>query len=350
MVPLLSRLVWRSAPFLAFAVAAVALWRVPDVPAAEVRYVRIAAGPATSLGFQGATTLANALTRPPGLPPCDEGRPCGVPGVIALAQSLPEPEAIVAAVATGQIDTGLAPANIVFGARCPEGRTPALDVTVLGDAYAEALHVLALPGSGIAAVPDLRGKRVAVGAAGSEDRRLADRILMAHELRRRDIRMVELAGDAALAALAEGKVDAVFRIAAVPDPAVAGLAAAGAVVLVPVEGDARQRLLELAPFSGAARIPGGTYGEAGEVQTLAQPVLWIAGPGLPTGLAAELSGAVENPANRALLTAEPVALFPVALFPVDADAFRPGRLAAPLHPAATSRHPGASPMPCPEAR
>lgn len=341
----MTSLVWRITPLVLLALLAAALWRVPDVPAAEVRYLRIAAGPTGTLGFQTGTALAGVLSRPPGLPPCRPGEACGVPGLVALAQSLPVQGDIAAAVAGGKVETGIATADAVHAARCPaDPAAKPANLTLLGDLYGETLHVLVRPGLDVTGVEGLKGRRVAIGKAATAERRLADRLLTAHGLRRRDVRAQELSGDDALAALAEGKVDALFRIAAVPDPKVAELAAAQKAVLLPVAGEAAGRLSALHPFSGPGKIPAGTYGEAGAVETLDQPVVWVAGPDLPASLAGPMAEALAAKANRVLLTEGDTASLTMEQ-PV------PARPVAPLHPGAAAAY-GRDPvaMPCQQAR
>src|SRR4051812_34488529 len=109
---------WRIFPVILVAAALLALWKVPGVPAAGVRYVRIAAGPATTPTFLAATALANVASRPPGLPACQDDRACGVDGVVLLAQSQPNAEAVLAAVASGQAETGVVPAGLLLDTRC----------------------------------------------------------------------------------------------------------------------------------------------------------------------------------------------------------------------------------------
>ncbi len=336
---------WRLIPLTTLAAAALLVWAVPTIPAAEVRYLRIAAGPANTAGFAGASALAAMVSRPPGLPPCQNGEACGVPGVIALAQSLPTPDAIVDAVAGGGVETGLAPANAVYGARCPLPGVPVRDILVLGELYDEALHILVRADLALAGPEDMKGRRVAVGVNGTEDRRLADRTLTAYGLKRRDVRLVELAGDAALAALAEDKVDVVFRIAAWPDPQVIQLVESGTAALLPVTGAAADRLRDAAPFERAGSIPAETYGTASPVQTLLQPVLWIAGPAMQDPQAAALARAMADSANRATL-AKGEAGLAFSAGPLNGD-----RLVAPPHPGTVGLRGGKGAlMECPDSR
>ncbi|HYC02800.1 MAG TPA: TAXI family TRAP transporter solute-binding subunit [Azospirillaceae bacterium] len=293
----------RLLPVAGVALVAMAVWRAPEVPAApkpldgEVRYLRIAAGPATTASFAGGSALASAVTRPPGLPPCGADGACGVSGLVALVQSVPGPDAVVAAVAAGRIDSGLAPADSVLAARC----AGAADISVIANLYEEALHVAVRPGLDAASVADLKGRRVAIGGAGSAERRLADRVLTAHGLKRRDVRFVELSGAEAAEALAAGEIDALFRLSPWPDAELSGLAERGQARLLPVAGEGAERLMALAPFGGPVTLPDGLYPGSGAVATLTQPVQWIATPALEPTLVAKLAEALARPQNRALL-------------------------------------------------
>lgn len=332
-------LLWRLLPLLLLAATVGALWSVPTVPAAEVRYLRIAVGPTSTPGFQAATSLAGLMSRPPGLPACPPDRPCGVPGLIALAQSLPLRDDIIAAVASGAVETGLVPAGAALAARCQSRRSGA-DIAVVGGVYQEALHVLVRPGLDLAGPAALKGRRVAMGEPGSEERRLAERVLDAYGLRRTDVRTVPLGGAEALTALRDGRVDALFRLAVWPDAAVADLAAAGQGVLLPVTGEGARRLLDLYPFSGAGTLPAGSYGATMPVETVMQPVVWIARADADPALVRNLAAALAQPANRDRLAAEQSDLsLAEALLP---------RLAVPLHAGAAAAYgQDAAVMPCP---
>lgn len=341
MRPALTRLL----PVAGIAILSMAVWRVPDVPAADVRYVRIAAGPATTASYAGGSALASAMSRPPGLPPCAADRACGVAGVVALVQSVTGPDAVVAAVAAGEIESGLAPAESVLAARCaaPRGQAPAT-VAAIANVYDEALHVVVRPGLPVRSVAELKGYRVAIGTAGTAERRLADRVLTAHGLKRRDVRFTDLSGAEAALALAEGRIDAFFRLSPWPDAELAELAAGGRAALLPVEGEAARRLMGLAPFAGPAVLPAGLYG-AGATPTLTQPVQWIVSSAVEPGLVEKLAAALDRPQNRALLADMDGELPLVA-------PHQAGRsLAAPPHPGAarffTAAARGADTLDCP---
>lgn len=314
-----------AAPFLTLA----ALGRPTIAVNDHVRYLHIGVEASEAREFDVAAALSALLSRPPGLPACIEGRACGVPGLVALTQSQPNRAALIQALIDGRLETALVPADRVYAARCHAAvGAPSTALAIIGEVYSETLHVLVRAGSGLSGVAALGGRRVAVGQPGSDDRRLADRILAAHGLRPKDVIRVEVGGDAALLALADGRIDALFRIAVAPDPAIATAIGAGA-KLVPVV-DERGGLSGLHPFGAPGQIKADLYGNGqDDVATLTQPVVWVAGPALPRDLAGSLAAAFINGANRASLAeAAP-----------DVELLRPAarRISAPLHPEA-GRH------------
>ena len=325
--------------------ALVALGRAPAGTEPSVRYLRIAADPSGERGFEVGSALAAMLSRPPGMPTCANDRACGVPGLVAVAQSLPDRDGIVTAVASGAMETGLAPADRIYAARCmaETGAAGSAPLTILGEIYDEALHVLVRAETSLTSVGQLKGRPVAIGTPGSEERRLAERILTSNGLRLRDVRGVALSGTDAAQALADGKLDALFIIAAAPDPVVTSAMNAGA-RLLPIDGDVAGRLSGLHPFGTPGHIAAGIYGpDQPDIATLMQPVAWIAGPALDPALAAELTAALASRPNReALHRQDP-----------DMELLRPAafRMSAPLHPAVGTRY-GIDPiaMACPRLK
>ena len=67
-------------------------------------FFRIVSGSAGGNYFPMAGVLANAISSPPGSRPCEKGGPCGVPGLIAIAQSANGSVANVNAIQSGTAD------------------------------------------------------------------------------------------------------------------------------------------------------------------------------------------------------------------------------------------------------
>ena len=100
----------------------------------------------------------------------------------------------------------------------------AVQVRTLAVLYTSYVHLVALDGSGISRVEDLRGRLVSTGAAGSGTTVLANRILHAAGLDpRKDIRAQSLGVAQSVEALKDGKIDAFFWNAGLPTASILDL-------------------------------------------------------------------------------------------------------------------------------
>lgn len=130
--------------------------------------------------------------------------------------------------ARGTADLGLSLADSLADAVHRRGafaRAPTTPARSLATLYAQPVHLATLAGSGITRVADLRGRRVSVGSAGGGTEVVAARILRAAGLDpERDVRRERLGFAASADAIKDGKLDAMFVSAGVPNAAVLDLA------------------------------------------------------------------------------------------------------------------------------
>ena len=82
------------------------------VQAADPTFFRIGTGGAGGTYFPIGGTIANGISAPPGARPCSKGGQCGVPGLIAIAQSTTASVFNNAAVQNGELEAGLAAADV----------------------------------------------------------------------------------------------------------------------------------------------------------------------------------------------------------------------------------------------
>ena len=80
--------------------------------AQDPTFFRIGTGGAGGTYFPIGGTIANGISAPPGSRACDEGGQCGVPGLIAIAQSTTASVFNNAAVQNGELEGGLAAADV----------------------------------------------------------------------------------------------------------------------------------------------------------------------------------------------------------------------------------------------
>ena len=127
--------------------------------------------------------------------------------------------------------------------------------------YPETCQIVTLQSSGIKDIASLKGKRVAVGAAGSGAEANARQILEAYGITYDDIDEQFLSFGEAASALKDGNVDAAFLTAGYPTAAVQDIASQNAVRLLGVDAEHADKLIAKYPYYTKVVIPGKTYGD-----------------------------------------------------------------------------------------
>jgi hypothetical protein len=132
-----------------------------------------------------------------------------------------------------------------------EGRVPGLsgkhNVRMILGFYEQPLHIVTKEGTGIKTVPDLKGKRVSVGAPNSGTEEQAGYVLTALGIDwNKDLKREKLGATESVAALKDGKIDAFFWSGAVPTSSIIDLASTPGLkmVLLPVGGQIAERIMK----------------------------------------------------------------------------------------------------------
>lgn len=113
--------------------------------------------------------------------------------------------------------------------------------------------------SGIETVADLKGKRVYIGPEGAGFEYFIEPILAAHGLSLDDLEVRYGSQQNAVDLLGDGAVSAAMIGGGVPTPAIAQLAQAMDLRLIPYDDAAKEQLISQYKFFEPAVIPGGTY-------------------------------------------------------------------------------------------
>ena len=129
----------------------------------------------------------------------------------------------------------------------------------LATLYPETVQIVTLKKSGIKSVADFKGKRIAVGAAGSGTEANARQIMEAYGIKYNDIKVQYLSFGEAASALKDGNVDAAFVTAGHPTAAIQDISTQNEVVLVPVDEAKADELIKQYPFYTKLTIKKGTY-------------------------------------------------------------------------------------------
>jgi len=152
------------------------------------------------------------------------------------------------------------------------------NVQALAYLYSAPAHLLVLDGSGIDAVADLAGKKVAIGGAGSGAASSAERYFQALDLW--DKMQPQFIGySEAVSAMIDKRLDAVWVFAGFPTTSIIQAAAGDEIkILDTVAAGRKAGFFDRFPFYTEVTIPAGTYrGVNTPVQTFQDSALWVAG-------------------------------------------------------------------------
>ena len=153
-----------------------------------------------------------------------------------------------------------------FGAY--EGKEPATELRSLMRLWPNYVQLVTVKGSGINSVEDLKGKRVGVGAANSGVELNARMIFEAYGMSYSDCTVDYLAYGEAIDNMKNGQCDAVFVTSGLPNATVTELATSYDMVIVPIDGAGRDKLIADYPFYAETVIPADTYNNTEDVESV----------------------------------------------------------------------------------
>ncbi|MGM0369799.1 MAG: TAXI family TRAP transporter solute-binding subunit [Bacillota bacterium] len=142
--------------------------------------------------------------------------------------------------------------------------------------YPEVIQIVVREGAGIETIEDLKGKKVAVGAASSRVEANAEQILANFNLTYDDIEENYLSFSEATTRLKDEQIDAAFLTAGVPATEVVDTTANQDIKLLGFSEDQIDNLHSNYPFLVGFDVPAGTYkGQDKEVNTVALKATFI---------------------------------------------------------------------------
>jgi TRAP transporter TAXI family solute receptor len=291
--------------FLAAALFLASLSAAAPLLSQDVTFFRIGAGSADSTYFAIGGLLANAISNPPGARACEDGGSCGVPGLIAVAQSTDGAVYNVEAIGRGELESGLAQADIAywafngFGVFAEHGQID--DLSAIAGLYPESIHIVVRADSDITEIGQLRGRKVSLGPVQSGSFVDSQIILEAYGLTLEDIDVDLLMTGSAIDKLRTGEIDAVFLVAGYPVTALSEFAKDFKVRLLPIDGETAERLIAENPFFSKGFISAGTYRTVRNIETLNVRALWVASANLDDDLVYGITRALWHTRNRKLL-------------------------------------------------
>lgn len=271
----------------------------------EIVFFRIGTGGVGGTYYPVGGLIAQAISNPPGSRPCEKGGSCGVPGLVAVAQSAHGSVANIEAVASGAMDSAFAQSDVTYWAFTGTGIYLASGkvegIRAIAALYPESIHLVARKGLGIHSVLDLVGLRVSLDEEGSGTLVDARLILSAFGMTEADLQAQYLKPVPAIEKIKAGELDAFFFVAGYPAKAIAELAEAAGAELVPIEGPEVDHLIEKYGFFTRQTIPAGTYRGVNAVRTLSVGAQWIVGAEADADLVYAITKALWHHSTREFL-------------------------------------------------
>jgi len=265
---------------------------------------------------------------------CRSINAAGPDGLRCSPEPTPGSQYNLRALAAGELDFAFVQSDWqhkAYEGAGPFAGAPMAELRSVMSLYAEAVTLLVRDGAGVAAVEDLAGKAVDLGAPASARRGTTDRVLRGLGVDPADFdRVAGLTSAAVGAELCAGRIDAAFLVIGHPSALVADLLQRCALRLVPLEGPQARRFVAASADFETFEIPAGSYAQAPEavrtVSTLATLVT-------RADVADDLVGHV---ARTVIARHGALAEQVPALGRRDVARMRRAGLTAPLHPAAAA--------------
>lgn len=273
--------------------------------AQDPTFFRIGTGGAGGTYFPIGGTIANGISSPPGARACDSGGQCGVPGLIAIAQSTTASVFNNAAVQNGELEAGLAAADVTRSMYMGEGKFEGKahpKLRIIANLYPEDLHLVMPKGASINDLGDLAGKRVGIAQAGSGTQVAVMQMLDVWGVNRDNMDEAELNNSQSAERLADGQIDAYFYAAGWPVAAMIQLASTKGMSLHSFSEAALAKINEAVPAYIPSKIPAGVY-EGIDTDTLTPAVsaLLVVSSDLSEELVYGITKAIWNDNTRKLL-------------------------------------------------
>lgn len=226
-------------------------------------------------------------------------------GIKCTAPSTGGSIANINAIQAGDMTMGVAQSDWQFHAYngdVPEfeGDKKFEDLRAVFSVHPEPFNVVARADSGIETFEDLKGKRVNVGNPGSGQRGTMEVVLDAVGWTMGDFSLAsELKPAEQSAALGDNKVDAIIYTVGHPNGSIQEATSTVDARLIPVTGEAIDKLVDDNPYYAKATIPGGMYtGSDEDVETFGVKATFVTSADVPEDMVYEVVKSVFDNFDR----------------------------------------------------
>ncbi len=269
------------------------------------RFFRISSGSSGGMYYPLAGLIGAAISNPTGGSECSIGTVCGVPGLVAVAQTSEGSFENLQRLVSRQVESAFCQADLAM--RCAKGDIASLPLELgkrlraIAYLYPEFMHIVTRRNARINLLADLVGKRVSLGARGSGTDRDAPEFLQSFGVNSETIDLVNLSSVAAARELREGTLDAFFLVSGVPANVVRSLAQSQLVSLLSLSGIGVDRFADARPPYRPSLIQSGIYPNVAATPSLSVGALWLVRDDLDAELVYEITRALWSESTAAYL-------------------------------------------------
>ena len=219
-----------------------------------------------------------------------------VPGIEITAESTGASVANLKMLREKKVELILGASNTSWGAykgEPPFNDKPVTNIRGIACLYPEIFQFIVLKNSGMQSIPDLKGKKIAVGAPGSGTERTAKMVLEAHGLTYNDVEEQFLNFGEAVTALKDRLIDCAIVGSGIPTSAVVDISTTLDIGLLKVDETVTKSFLKGVPYLSWIEIPADTYrGVTTGILTVASPAILSAEAGLGEATVYKITKAV----------------------------------------------------------
>ena len=157
-------------------------------------------------------------------------------------------------------------------------KEPFKGMSAIATMFPEIVQIVVRADTPIKTFPDLKGKKVGVGAPGSGTEASYRQMLDAYGMKREDVNSQYLSFAESAEAFKDKHIDAFYVIAGIPVSAIMDVSMQNDIRILPLSADISAKLIQKYPFLAAVKIPANTYrGQTEDVPTVAVNSVLIAG-------------------------------------------------------------------------
>jgi TRAP transporter TAXI family solute receptor len=242
---------------------------------ADGGFLRIGTGTSSGTYFLMGGLLANAISNPEGSRPCDKGGSCGVPGLVAVAQSTEGSMENINLLIKGQLESAIVQADLAYYAFYGLGpfqkQGPARHLRVISRLYDDVIHGVVKDTSALNTLKDIKGRTIGMGESFSGTAASVPILLSYYGVSLKSFRPVFLKLEKATDGLEKGTLDGFFLVGGMPLVTITDLGERVPLRLLPIPF---QPTMD-PTFYRPATIPEKIYPRTKAVPSLAIPALWL---------------------------------------------------------------------------